>query len=183
MRETAISTSSIRANAGKPGPPRRSRGLRRWAPMFSNARYVFSRHDYEFYSKQTHEPFHREAYLDRCCRSSGGLADMVESDATVHREIEDGVWLEDAAGHSPGSCIVNARRTGSLAVFTGDAFHHPCSSCAQTCTCSPMRILYELPPSAGDCWTDMRTAIRFSSLHILRRSSRSRPAHRGSLPL
>jgi glyoxylase-like metal-dependent hydrolase (beta-lactamase superfamily II) len=98
----------------------------RWVPTFSNARYLFSRRDYEFYSKQTHERFHREAYLDSVLPVvEAGLADMVESDTTVHREIEDGVWLEDAAGHSPGSCIVNARRNGSLAVFTGDAFHHP----------------------------------------------------------
>jgi glyoxylase-like metal-dependent hydrolase (beta-lactamase superfamily II) len=98
----------------------------RWVPTFSNARYMLSRRDYEFYSKQMHEPFHREAYLDSVLPVvEAGLADIVESDATVHREIEDGVWLEDAAGHSPGSCIVNARRNGSLAVFTGDAFHHP----------------------------------------------------------
>lgn len=98
----------------------------RWVPTFPNARYVFSRRDYEFYSTQTHEAFHREAYLDSVLPVvEAGLADMVESDSTVHREIEDGVWLEDAAGHSPGSCIVNARRNGGLAAFTGDAFHHP----------------------------------------------------------
>jgi glyoxylase-like metal-dependent hydrolase (beta-lactamase superfamily II) len=98
----------------------------RWVPTFANARYVFSRRDYEFYSKQTHEAFHREAYLDSVLPVvEAGLADIVESNSAVHREIEDGVWLEDAAGHSPGSCIVNARRNGSLAAFTGDAFHHP----------------------------------------------------------
>jgi glyoxylase-like metal-dependent hydrolase (beta-lactamase superfamily II) len=98
----------------------------RWVPTFPNARYVFSRRDYEFFSKQTHAAFHREAYLDSVLPVvEAGLADIVESDAEVHREIGDGVWLEDAAGHSPGSCTVNARRNGALALFTGDAFHHP----------------------------------------------------------
>jgi len=50
---------------------------------------------------------------------------MVESDAIVHREIGDGVWLEDAAGHSPGLVVVHAQRGGMPALFTGDLFHHP----------------------------------------------------------
>ena len=97
-----------------------------WVPTFPNARYVFSRRDYEFFSTQTHEAFHREAYLDSVLPVvDAGLADIVESNFCVHREIEDGVWLEDASGHSPGCCVVNARRGGALAVFTGDVFHHP----------------------------------------------------------
>jgi len=49
----------------------------------------------------------------------------VESNDCVHREVEDGIWLEDAAGHSPGSVVVNAQRGGSQAVFMGDVVHHP----------------------------------------------------------
>jgi glyoxylase-like metal-dependent hydrolase (beta-lactamase superfamily II) len=98
----------------------------RWVPTFPNARYVFSRRDYEFFSRQTHEAFHREAYLDSVLPIvEAGRADIVESDHIVTREIGDGVWLEDAAGHSPGCCIVNARRGGSQVAFTGDVFHHP----------------------------------------------------------
>jgi glyoxylase-like metal-dependent hydrolase (beta-lactamase superfamily II) len=43
----------------------------------------------------------------------------------VHREIEDGVWLQDATGHSPGCVVVNARRGGLQAAFAGDVVHHP----------------------------------------------------------
>jgi glyoxylase-like metal-dependent hydrolase (beta-lactamase superfamily II) len=97
-----------------------------WVPTFPNARYVFSRRDYEFFSKQTHEAFHREAYLDSVLPIvAAGRADIVESNYVVTREIEDGVWLEDAAGHSPGCCVVNAKRGGALVAFTGDVFHHP----------------------------------------------------------
>ena len=43
----------------------------------------------------------------------------------MHREIGDGIWLQDASGHSPGSVVVNAQCGGSRAVFSGDIVHHP----------------------------------------------------------
>jgi glyoxylase-like metal-dependent hydrolase (beta-lactamase superfamily II) len=97
-----------------------------WVPTFPNARYVFSRKDYEFFRMQTHEAHNREAYLDSVLPVvEAGLADIVESNHCVHHEVEDGIWLEDASGHSPGSVVVNARCGGSRAVFTGDVIHHP----------------------------------------------------------
>ena len=54
-----------------------------------------------------------------------GLADLVDSDHCVHREIGEGIWLQDAAGHSPGSVVINAQRRGARAVFAGDILHHP----------------------------------------------------------
>jgi len=97
-----------------------------WVPTFPNARYVFSRKDYEFFKQQTHEAHNREAYLDSVLPVvDAGLADIVDSDHCVHRHIEDGIWLEDAAGHSPGSIVVNAQRGGARAVFMGDILHHP----------------------------------------------------------
>jgi glyoxylase-like metal-dependent hydrolase (beta-lactamase superfamily II) len=98
----------------------------RWVPTFPKARYLFSRRDYAFFSTQQHEALHREAFEDSVLPIvEAGLADMVENDAVVHREIGDGIWLEDAPGHSPGACVINAKRHGSPALFTGDAFHHP----------------------------------------------------------
>src|SRR5262249_48164621 len=97
----------------------------RWVPTFPNARYVISRKDVEV-GATTHEAHNREAYADSVLPViEAGLADIVESDHRVHREIEDGIWLEDAAGHSPGNLVVNARRGGSRVVFTGDVIHHP----------------------------------------------------------
>ena len=98
----------------------------RWIPTFPNARYVFSRKDYEFFKVQTHEAHNREAYFDSVLPViEAGQADIVDSDHLVHREIEDGIWLQDAAGHSPGCVVVNARRGGSRAMFMGDVIHHP----------------------------------------------------------
>jgi glyoxylase-like metal-dependent hydrolase (beta-lactamase superfamily II) len=98
----------------------------RWVPTFPRARYVFSRKDYEFFSTQEHEVFHREAYLDSILPVvEAELADIVEADAAVHREIGDGVWLEAAFGHSPGCCVIHAKRNGPTALFSGDVIHHP----------------------------------------------------------
>jgi glyoxylase-like metal-dependent hydrolase (beta-lactamase superfamily II) len=98
----------------------------RWVPTFPRARYVLGRRDYEFFSKQTHEVFHREAYLDSVLPVvEAGLAEIVDEDHVAHREVEDGVWMEPAFGHSPGSCVIRARRRGAPAVFSGDSFHHP----------------------------------------------------------
>jgi glyoxylase-like metal-dependent hydrolase (beta-lactamase superfamily II) len=102
----------------------------RWVPTFPNARYVFSRKDFEFFGRQTHEAHNREAYVDSVLPVvEAGLADIVESGACVHRAIGDGIWLEDAAGHSPGSVVVNAQCGGSRAVFSGDVMHHPIQVC------------------------------------------------------
>lgn len=98
----------------------------RWVPTFPNARYVFSKRDYDHFSEQTQEALHREAYLDSVLPVvDAGQAEMVDSDAVIHRALGDGIWMEDASGHSPGCCVVNAQRDGDLAVFTGDVIHHP----------------------------------------------------------
>ncbi|MEO0031720.1 MAG: hypothetical protein RIS94_1478 [Pseudomonadota bacterium] len=98
----------------------------RWVPTFPNARYVFSRKDYDHWKEQTHEALHREAYLDSVLPVvESGQADLVESDHVVHRAIGDGIWLEDWHGHSPGTVCIHAQRGGGHALFTGDCFHHP----------------------------------------------------------
>jgi glyoxylase-like metal-dependent hydrolase (beta-lactamase superfamily II) len=97
-----------------------------WVPTFPNARYIFSRRDYEYFSVQTHEAPHREAFMDSVLPVvEAGLADLVETDFAVHKELGDGVWLEDASGHSPGCCVIHAERKGPRALFSGDVFHHP----------------------------------------------------------
>lgn len=98
----------------------------RWVPTFPNARYVFGRRDYDHFSRQAEEQLHRESYLDSVLPIvEAGLAEMVASDAVIHGRVGDGLWMEDASGHSPGCCVVNARRGGELALFSGDVIHHP----------------------------------------------------------
>lgn len=97
-----------------------------WVPTFPKARYLFGRRDFEFFSQQRHEALHREAFEDSVAPIlDAGLADLVDVGSRVHRELGDGVWLEDASGHSPGNLCVIAECGGSHAIFSGDCFHHP----------------------------------------------------------
>jgi glyoxylase-like metal-dependent hydrolase (beta-lactamase superfamily II) len=97
-----------------------------WVPTFPNARYLFGRRDLEFFSRQRHEALHREAFDDSVAPIlDAGLADLVDSDMPIHREIGDGIWLEDVSGHSPGNLCVTAECGGERAIFSGDCFHHP----------------------------------------------------------
>jgi glyoxylase-like metal-dependent hydrolase (beta-lactamase superfamily II) len=97
-----------------------------WVPTFPNARYLFGRRDFEFFSKQRHEALHREAFEDSIAPIlDAGLADLGDTETRVHREIGDGIWLQDVSGHSPGNLCVIAECGGERAVFSGDCFHHP----------------------------------------------------------
>ena len=97
-----------------------------WVPTFPNARYLFTRKDYEFFAEGKGDELHRDAFEDSVLPIvKAGLADIVESDHVVEREVGAGVWLEDAHGHSEGNCVVYAQDEGELAVFSGDCFHHP----------------------------------------------------------
>jgi glyoxylase-like metal-dependent hydrolase (beta-lactamase superfamily II) len=97
-----------------------------WVPTFANARYLFGRRDFEFFSEQRHEALHREAFDDSVAPIlDAGLAELVDTDSRIHREIGDGIWLQDVSGHSPGNLCVIAECGGSRAVFSGDCFHHP----------------------------------------------------------
>lgn len=97
-----------------------------WVPTFPNARYLFGRRDLDFFSKQRHEADHRAAFEDSVAPVlDAGLADLVDQDTSIHKEIGDGIWLEDASGHSPGNLCVFAECGGERAIFSGDCFHHP----------------------------------------------------------
>ena len=97
-----------------------------WVPTFPNARYLFGRRDLDFFSKQRHEADHRAAFDDSVAPIlDAGLADLVDQDTPIHREIGDGIWLKDVSGHSPGNLCVIAECGGVRAVFSGDCFHHP----------------------------------------------------------
>ena len=97
-----------------------------WVPTFPKARYLFGRRDLEFFSTQRHEATHREAFDDSVAPIlDAGLADLVDADSPIHREIGDGIWLTDVSGHSPGNLCVLAECGAERAVFSGDCFHHP----------------------------------------------------------
>lgn len=99
----------------------------RWIPTFPNARYVFAKREYEHWEAEHRaiaatggEPLSHGSFADSVLPVvEAGRAVFVASD----HEIEAGVQLEPAYGHTPGNCVLHARSNGAHAVFIGDVMH------------------------------------------------------------
>ncbi|PMS30120.1 MBL fold metallo-hydrolase [Trinickia symbiotica] len=106
----------------------------RWVPTFPNARYYFSRQEYEFWTNKA-GPYHEQLpdSLRETMESSAllvdsvmpvvdaGLVEFVESDHIISPEIR----LLPTPGHSPGHVSILIESRGQRAVITGDMAHHP----------------------------------------------------------
>lgn len=96
----------------------------RWVPTFPNARYIFGRREYEYWErlhKAGEKPNH-DSFTDSVLPvMEFKQADLVASD----HEIETGIHLEAAYGHTPGTCLLHVRNRGAHGVFTGDVIHTP----------------------------------------------------------
>jgi glyoxylase-like metal-dependent hydrolase (beta-lactamase superfamily II) len=97
----------------------------RWVPTFPNARYLFSRADRDYWDPATGRS--AMAMNDVIFNDSvlpvieSGQADLVEG---VH-EIEDGLTIHPAPGHTPGNMILKAASGDARGIFAGDCLHHP----------------------------------------------------------
>lgn len=93
----------------------------RFVPTFPNARYLFSRIEWEHWKD---EPETIGPVITDSVRPilDAGLADLVETD---HR-VSDEISLEPTPGHTPGHVSVRIRSAGEEAAITGDMIHHPC---------------------------------------------------------
>jgi glyoxylase-like metal-dependent hydrolase (beta-lactamase superfamily II) len=95
----------------------------RWVPTFPNARYLFGRVEWEHINHLAaagdwhadHLPDALQPVMD------AGLADLVETEHTVCREVR----LFPTIGHTPGHVSVHIESRGEVAVITGDILHHP----------------------------------------------------------
>jgi glyoxylase-like metal-dependent hydrolase (beta-lactamase superfamily II) len=106
----------------------------RWVPTFPKARYLLSRPDYERFAAMpaptdSHDQeaavgYH--SFQDSVLPvMASGQADLIETDHVVLRGLADGVWVEGAPGHTPGSVVVHAQSRDGHALFAGDVLHHP----------------------------------------------------------
>lgn len=93
-----------------------------WVPTFPNARYLFAKTEWEFWSRE-------EDHFDTGCKEQAiepildaGLADLVDS----HHRINDEISLIPTPGHTPGHVSILISSRGEQAIITGDMFHHPC---------------------------------------------------------
>ncbi len=89
----------------------------RWVPTFPNARYIFSKKEYEHWA-QVDNYIYRSNVLPVV---EAGRADLVQNDFALN----DHVWLEPSPGHTPDHVCVHVQSQGERAVITGDLFHSP----------------------------------------------------------
>ena len=97
----------------------------RWVPTFPNARYVFSREDYEHYLAIDQDPEKAPANLGSFRDSvlpvvEAGLAQMVSGAVALDEHLA----VEPAPGHTPGSIAIKFESRGERALFCGDILHH-----------------------------------------------------------
>ena len=106
----------------------------RWVPTFPNARYVFARREYEFWEAEARrakaegadEPPNHGSFDDSVLPvMEAGRAVLVETD----HELDRGIWLEPAFGHTPGNVNVNVRNGDRHALLCGDTMHTPLQLC------------------------------------------------------
>lgn len=100
-----------------------------WVPTFPKARYVFSDTEYRHWESE-----HRAALAQGSpAPNHGSFGDsvlpVVDAGQAIFvddgHQIDDGVRLEAAPGHTPGSFVLHARSAGEHAVFSGDILHTP----------------------------------------------------------
>ncbi len=101
-----------------------------WVPTFPKAKYLMSRLDFDFVGSLP--PDRPEAEL--CLASyqdsvlpvvAAGQAELIETNHVVARELDHGIWMEPAPGHTPGTMLIHAESAGRRALFCGDVIHHP----------------------------------------------------------
>lgn len=101
-----------------------------WVPTFPNARYLFSRREWEHWGSRPGHAYVVEDSIRPLFEA--GLVDLVDlGEALEGAELErfpiaTEVSLVPTPGHSPGHCSVLIESRGELALITGDLIHHPC---------------------------------------------------------
>jgi glyoxylase-like metal-dependent hydrolase (beta-lactamase superfamily II) len=95
----------------------------RWVPTFPNARYLFSRVEYEHWvAHPDPNPIRRNAIHDSVLPIvEAGRAEMIEDG----HEVDGAFTVELAPGHTPGNVHIRLASRGAEAVFSGDVIHHP----------------------------------------------------------
>jgi glyoxylase-like metal-dependent hydrolase (beta-lactamase superfamily II) len=97
----------------------------KWVPTFPNARYLFSRREWEYWSSGGSArvlPHTGDYFSDSVLPViASGQAELVEDEFAV----DESIWLEPTPGHTPGHCAVHLRNGSSHALLTGDLIHHP----------------------------------------------------------
>lgn len=97
----------------------------RWVPTFPNARYIFSRADYEDSLARDADPktapANHGSFRDSIVPVvERGLADIIEPPF----RFDEYLTIDPAPGHTPGHIVVNLDSNGVRTLFPGDVIHH-----------------------------------------------------------
>ena len=97
----------------------------RWVPTFPNAKYVFSKTDYDFFNAIERDPKTTPAIHGAFADSvlpivEAGLCRMVDG----AQAIEENISIEPSPGHTPGHFVVQLDSQSRKAYFAGDVIHH-----------------------------------------------------------
>jgi glyoxylase-like metal-dependent hydrolase (beta-lactamase superfamily II) len=97
----------------------------RWVPTFPNARYVFSKPDFEYYRKLDADADKGPAEFGtfRECVLPIVEAGRAELVTGPHR-LDEHIEIVPAPGHSAGHVVFKLESGGERAAFIGDVFHH-----------------------------------------------------------
>ncbi len=97
----------------------------RWVPTFPNARYVFSKPDFDYFKQLDADPAKEPAEFGtfRECVLPIVEAGRAELVTGPHR-LDDHLEIIPAPGHSPGHVVFKLDSGGAQALFIGDVFHH-----------------------------------------------------------
>jgi glyoxylase-like metal-dependent hydrolase (beta-lactamase superfamily II) len=96
----------------------------RWVPTFPNARYVFARTEFDYWTELNKKG---KKYSDGCIDDSvlpvvaAGQADIVADDYAFNDEI----GFAPTPGHTPGHVSIRIQSAGASAVLSGDVVHSP----------------------------------------------------------
>lgn len=97
----------------------------RWVPTFPNAKYIWSKTDFDHFSAIDRDPQAGPA-IGGAMRDSvfpiveAGLCQMVDGTELIDEHLS----LTPAPGHSPGHVLINLASQGRQAFFSGDIIHH-----------------------------------------------------------
>ena len=97
----------------------------RWVPTFPNAKYIFSRNEFELWAAR----YEKGETVPVPLVYEDSVLPIVEASQAIivedTHQIDDGMWLEPAPGHTPGHVMLNLKSGEETALMSGDVIHHP----------------------------------------------------------
>lgn len=94
-----------------------------WVPTFPNARYLIVRDEWDYWKNCLTDKGELVNYVQDSILPmiEAGKVDLVEHNTV----IDEGIWLEELAGHTPGHTGVHLKSGGEEMIIAGDLIHHP----------------------------------------------------------